>query len=600
MPAADFKHTPSLLIDIADFTPSYHGVEREAALHRQLQTILTAGASFFMPYGDVWAKWKRRTGGYYFLFDTVRPQVALEYALRIGEELVAFNDGHPKLRIWLRMVLAVGDVEEPSSDAFSAAELISTPRLEELCRRHPEPAPLAATDLFHLELVKDLRQGYLFERLSSLSWTRFETVDQHGQPHAGHLLKSTPAPSPDQCLILERLELRNFKNIEHLEIDFRVRSSLGGAWTCLAGINGSGKTSILQAISVLLLGRRRATELGEERLRQMLRRSDGERFDAELSATISEGPNHHTLYLPISEHGIDEEKLRKHPDADAMEELWRRLGAQLLVSYGATRNLSYHRDTRYADSSREVQRQMTLFDPLTQIAAVDVLLQGGEFARPILRTLKGLLERVLQDNELGLTVDLGRDRVVFRAQGAELEAIDLPDGFRALVAWLADLCTAWHQTVSGNGAVSFSPDEITGIVLLDEIDLHLHPALQRSLVPRLRAALPNIQWVVTTHSPLVLSSFDRNELVLLDPGSEGGIRRLDRQILGFSSDQVYRWLMDTSPHSSVIETKLGQGDDRDVAVLLYQSEERDEAEAEQALDRRRERIARLRQRKEQA
>ncbi|MCP4655742.1 MAG: hypothetical protein GY856_10020, partial [bacterium] len=125
--------------------------------------------------------------------------------------------------------------------------------------------------------------------------------------------------------------------------------------------------------------------------------------------------------------------------------------------------------------------------------------------------------------------------------------------------------------------------------------LHLHPAFQRSLVPRLRAALPNVQWIVTTHSPLILSSFDRAELVLLDRDSEGGIRRVDRQILGFSSDEVYRWLMDTSPHSTVIEEKLERGDDKDVAVLLYQSEDRDEVEARQALTRRRERITRLRE-----
>ncbi|MCP4656923.1 MAG: AAA family ATPase, partial [bacterium] len=324
-----------------------------------------------------------------------------------------------------------------------------------------------------------------------------------------HLL---PSPQPISRLTLERMEIRNFKNIEHLELDFTGRSTLEGTWTCIAGINGSGKTSILQAICILLLGRRRAAELGEERLRQTLRRVDGNRREAELKATLRDGDQVHTLYLPLNESGVDEKKLRSHPDSEAMEELWHRLGSQLLVSYGATRNLSHYRDTRYEDSSREVQRQMTLFDPLSQIAAVDVLLEGGEAARPCLRTLTALLDTVLKDNDLGLTVDLVRDRLVFRADGASLGAIDLPDGFRALVAWLAGLCTARHQTPG----VSTRPADITGIVLLDEIDLHLHPAFQRSLVPRLRAALPNVQWIVTTHSPLILSSFDRAELVLLD------------------------------------------------------------------------------------
>ncbi len=403
------------------------------------------------------------------------------------------------------------------------------------------------------------------------------------------------APGREPRLALESLRIRGFKNLEDLKIDFRHGSDLEGDWTCVAGVNGSGKSSILQAICLLLLGRRRATELGEERLRQMLRRFNDESQPALLEATLREGEQLHRLRLPLGRLGVDETRFGDC-DLEALTALWERLGERLLVSYGATRNLSTHRDTRYVDSSRVVQRQMTLFDPLSQIAAVDVLLEPARVAPATFRTLKELLTTVLEDNDLGLTLELDwKNGLLFQTGGAKLEAVDLPDGFRSLVAWLADLCAAWHETPAGQDA-SGAPAEITGIVLLDEIDLHLHPALQRTLVPRLRKALPDVQWIVTTHSPLILASFDRSEIVLLDRDAEGGVRPLDRQILGFSSDQVYRWLMGTSPYSAAIEDKLEREDD-DVPLLLEQDEHQNEEQARQELVRWRERVERLKQRK---
>ncbi len=118
--------------------------------------------------------------------------------------------------------------------------------------------------------------------------------------------------------------------------------------------------------------------------------------------------------------------------------------------------------------------------------------------------------------------------------------------------------------------------------------------LQRSLVPRLREALPDVQFVVTTHSPLVLSSFDRAELIVLDRDSEKGIRELDRQIFAFSSDQVYEWLMGMPSQSTVIEEMLEKEEDADLALSLYQSKERNEEQARAELESRQDLVERLR------
>jgi len=57
-----------------------------------------------------------------------------------------------------------------------------------------------------------------------------------------------------------------------------------------------------------------------------------------------------------------------------------------------------------------------------------------------------------------------------------------------------------------------------GIVIIDEIDLHLHPQWQRRIIPQLRKTFPNIQFIVTTHSPLVLESLDLDNIIVLDNG----------------------------------------------------------------------------------
>jgi energy-coupling factor transporter ATP-binding protein EcfA2 len=381
-------------------------------------------------------------------------------------------------------------------------------------------------------------------------------------------------------LRVETLEIWDFKNIEHLKLDFRERPSspgFPGDWTCIAGINGSGKTSILQALNLVLLGD--PTQIGVARIARMLRETGVGRAPAEIRATVGDGNETYDLRLILDEEGV-----RRIPTEDdsRMQAAWDRLRSQLVVSYGASRNLSDSREDRHDGMSLQVRRQMTLFDPRTRVSQVEVLLDGGPSSAAPLRTLTQLLRLVLKEET---DPSLRDDFLRFGQSDAQVEALDLPDGFRSTVSWLADLCANWH-VVDPQEAASCDPTRMRGIVLLDEIDLHLHPVLQRELVPRLRKALPGVQFFVTTHSPLVLASFDRTELVVLDRNEEGGVRELDRQIFGFSADQIYQWLMETPPQSLVIEEKLAQGNDPDLPLYLLQSETLNEQQAQEELEER--------------
>jgi len=386
-------------------------------------------------------------------------------------------------------------------------------------------------------------------------------------------------------IILESITIRNFKCINELDVDFTLASELAGNWACIAGINGAGKSSILQAVCILLLGNKLATDLGSRWLGRTLRRESGETFNVELFGVIKQGGNRRQLYIPINSSGIDENRLRAHPQYQSMQLTWERLRKEVLVSYGATRNLSEGK-TEESRIAIEVERQWSLFNPLTQIASANTLFKEGEKAGPAQDTLMQILQVILYSAAVKAKSHIESGRLVFDQSGAEVEAIELPDGFRSTVAWLADLCATWHAMAPEGKRRSTDPRDITGIVLLDEIDLHLHPSFQRSLVPLLRRSLPNVQFIVTTHSPMLLASFDRSELILLDRESEGGVRKLDRQIFGFSMDDVYEWLMRTSPESSVVDDMLKDVDENvkeKVVSYLYQSKDADEEEAQRLL-----------------
>jgi len=87
----------------------------------------------------------------------------------------------------------------------------------------------------------------------------------------------------------------------------------------------------------------------------------------------------------------------------------------------------------------------------------------------------------------------------------------------------------------------------SGIVLIDEIDLHLHPRWQQEIVPALRRTFPSVQFIVTTHSPQVLSTVDALHIRVLD----GQDVRLVDHAAGLRSDVVLRTILDTNPEPDV-------------------------------------------------
>jgi 5'-deoxynucleotidase YfbR-like HD superfamily hydrolase len=111
----------------------------------------------------------------------------------------------------------------------------------------------------------------------------------------------------------------------------------------------------------------------------------------------------------------------------------------------------------------------------------------------------------------GLRVDRGVLRMVVEKEGVLLYLHQLSDGERTLLAVGADI--ARRLAIANPDAQS--PLACEAVVLLDEVELHLHPAWQRTVLPSLRRAFPRGQFIVTTHSPQVLGEVPNDAVVLL-------------------------------------------------------------------------------------
>jgi predicted ATP-binding protein involved in virulence len=126
------------------------------------------------------------------------------------------------------------------------------------------------------------------------------------------------------------------------------------------------------------------------------------------------------------------------------------------------------------------------------------------FNRALHVFLDGFSDVAVEEEPLRLTVGKG---------GTRLSLKQLSDGERAFIAVLGDLV---RRLVLANPDLP-NPLEGQGVVLIDELELHLHPRWQREVVDKLRNTFPNIQFIATTHSPFVIQSLRAGELISLDP-----------------------------------------------------------------------------------
>ena len=161
----------------------------------------------------------------------------------------------------------------------------------------------------------------------------------------------------------------------------------------------------------------------------------------------------------------------------------------------------------------------------------------------------------------GVDYSAARDDLVAQhPDHGELPVAMLSDGIRSMFALVADI--AFRMVKLNPGLGQQAAGATPGVVLIDEIDMHLHPAWQQQVVEMLQAAFPRVQFVVTTHSPQVLTTVDCQHIRVLESihetetgGTRIGLRTPDTQSRGAPSPDALRHVMGVDPRPDVEEVR---------------------------------------------
>ncbi|MBL8897088.1 MAG: AAA family ATPase [Planctomycetes bacterium] len=332
-------------------------------------------------------------------------------------------------------------------------------------------------------------------------------------------------------MYLERLRLQNVKLLADQEFDFLRADGSLRHWTVLLGENGLCKTAILQCIAIATSGEKLARALisDAQDFVDVRRGERGALIEASLRGL--EAPSRASweivMTVPVNGHAFI-----GHGDVSVLDQLrdMRRPGL-FVAGYGVGRRIPRRGEVPTPrDPARN--RLESLFDAQQLLLGIDffeVLKEKGlhrEYARvlrdvllrtdaegngllPWLASVElrgrggvGTMEQLLESRRMA--IDIGGEIV-------KLAPHQLSQGYQSMFGWIADLLG--HAFLDAGAPVD--PQVLEGIVLLDEIDLHLHPTWQRRIVPILRATFPKLQFIVTTHSPLVLTGFEADEIVRL-------------------------------------------------------------------------------------
>lgn len=165
-----------------------------------------------------------------------------------------------------------------------------------------------------------------------------------------------------------------------------------------------------------------------------------------------------------------------------------------------------------------------------------------EESSPALRLVYKAIERMLPEIKSARYSTKLRTLVLQYKNGERHTFSELSDGYRNVVAIAADLAT---KAVMLNPQLAEKALDMTpGVVLIDELDLHLHPKWQRRIIEDLRRTFPLVQFICTTHSPFLIQSLrSGEELIVLDgqPTADLGhmpVEEIARGIMGVTNTEV--------------------------------------------------------------
>lgn len=318
----------------------------------------------------------------------------------------------------------------------------------------------------------------------------------------------------------------------------------------ILGNNGFGKTTLLKGIALAALG----PAVGDAGLfpYRLVRREksaakspDSASIDARFIAHPQDRSPHPVLESRLEVQRMkDLERLKwTHREEKAWHPIFEASSdALFFVGYGATRRVErkaqFDIASRRANSFTRAQRVQSLFEESYSLVPLNAWLPEWKTRNPgRYRQAVTRLDKLAGKDHYRFTGERNTEgEYLFERKGVKVPFPALSDGYRAYLGWIGDLL--YHICVTTPSGKRL--DENHGLVMVDEIDLHLHPQWQMTVLAQIAGALKNIQFIVTSHSPLVVGSLEWMNIIVMEPavGQSSKARRLPQSVHGLDADQI--------------------------------------------------------------
>jgi len=380
---------------------------------------------------------------------------------------------------------------------------------------------------------------------------------------------------------LEHLTLENFRACERLELP------LGKRLTLLLGGNGSGKTSVLDGIAVGLgavlthlpaVSGITFRKLGDIRqhhntlapyTRVALRAGEGLSWDRlkrrdKSRATAKEVPN--SLGIKALEAYLDEQVIDRLNAGESYE-------LPMMAYYGVSRAVlevplrrskgfpkAHH--TRLEALSKSLEAQSSFksaffwfYNKENEENRLKKEKRDFDATLKELDAVRRAIKQVFPDID-NPHIEISPLRLAVTLEGETLDLMQLSDGYKTLLGLVIDLSMRMGLA---NPHLD-DPLSAEAVVMIDEVDLHLHPSWQRRVLADLLATFSNTQFILTTHSPFVVEALN-NHLKRHALGDEAtGDADIDG-VIPLSSEEACAYLMNKSQQVSLLDSESGLVDD---------------------------------------
>lgn len=388
---------------------------------------------------------------------------------------------------------------------------------------------------------------------------------------------------------LKNIKISNYRCFKETEIDFEDHITL------VVGKNGAGKTAILDAVAVsvstFLLG------IDGGASRSILK--DDARYEFhDLNGTIDP---QHQFPVSIESTGdcLNQQNVKwirslnsesgktTIKDAGELTGLAKKAQNQIMTGdkslvlplisyYGTGRLYAQKKEKKNIKSLTEFKRQVGYVDCMAAESNEKLMLnwfqmqtlkslqeqqKTGILDSPLLlktveKAISRSFERISGAQNASLIFDLDTHRLVLEFESADGNAQkfamdEMSDGYKNTLSMIGDI--AYRMAVLNPMLGDQVLEKTPGVVLIDEIDLHLHPQWQQTILSDLHAIFPEVQFIVSSHAPAVINSVPREQIRILDHGE---IYMPAAQTYGRDANSILREVMNVSERPADIKQRM--------------------------------------------